>query len=97
MPPARTLSPPYTLIPNRWLLDSRLLRDDPCPFLCAISTTSRCPWAKLISVYWEYYRELPGFWQGQFPRPSASCDKSIGAVPQTGCPASRERTCLPRA
>jgi hypothetical protein len=41
--PARTTSPPNFLTPRRWALESRPLRLDPCPFLCAI-------FAYLISI-----------------------------------------------
>src|SRR5262249_27110068 len=36
MLPAVTDSPPYRLMPSRWLCDSRPLRTEPCPFLCAM-------------------------------------------------------------
>ncbi len=43
MLPAMTCWPPYRLTPRRWPLESRPLRVDPCPFLCATdsSTLSR--------------------------------------------------------
>src|SRR5689334_8256929 len=39
MLPAVTASPAYALIPSRCEVESRPLRTEPCPFLCAIATT----------------------------------------------------------
>src|SRR5580692_840801 len=40
--PAFTNWPPYRLTPRRWALESRPLRLDDAPFLCAISVLLRC-------------------------------------------------------
>src|SRR4051794_1662151 len=40
--PAPTSWPPKRLTPSRWALESRPLRLDDAPFLCAISVLLRC-------------------------------------------------------
>src|SRR4029079_8140766 len=40
MLPRRTCSPPNFLSPSRWAAESRPFRDEPTPFLCAISLVS---------------------------------------------------------
>src|SRR5918998_5515857 len=39
--PALTTWPPKRLTPRRWALESRPLRDDDAPFLCAMSSALR--------------------------------------------------------
>src|SRR5262249_32789143 len=54
-PPARTSCPPYTFTPRRFGFESRPLRLEPCPFLCAMTasarTKSRGPCARGIVHY----------------------------------------------